>query len=82
VETAFTISGISTFREWLLERRNRRQIPHRLETAGYVPVRNDADTHDGQWKVAGKRQTIYARKELCQRDRIAAANELCREGRR
>jgi hypothetical protein len=71
-----------TFREWLLERRNRRQVPHRLETAGYVPVRNDADTHDGQWKVAGKRQTIYARKELCQRDRIAAAHELCREGRR
>jgi DNA polymerase III delta prime subunit len=70
------------FRAWLLDRKNRRQIPHRLETAGYVPVRNDADKHDGQWKVAGKRQTIYARKELSHHDRIVVANEICREGRR
>ena len=60
-------------RQWLKDPRNRRQIPHRLEAAGYVPVRNDADKHDGQWKVGGKRQTIYARRELSLRDRYLAA---------
>ena len=29
------------FAEWLRDRRNCKAIPHRLETAGFVPVRND-----------------------------------------
>jgi Family of unknown function (DUF5906) len=33
------------FAEWLKDRKNRRIIPHRFETVGYVPVRNpDADS--------------------------------------
>lgn len=72
------IYATDSFGEWLKDRRNRRQIPHRLEAAGYVPVRNDADKHDGQWKVGGKRLTIYARRELSKRDQIAAAAKLCR----
>jgi hypothetical protein len=81
---AVTIADIisranESFAEWLRDRRNSRQIPHRLESAGYVRVRNDADKHDGQWKVAGKRQTIYARVELSVRDRIAAAHKLSLE---
>jgi hypothetical protein len=65
------------FREWLLDRRNRRQIPHRLETAGYAAIRNDAAS-DGLWKVSGRRQVIYARKELPLRDQLAAASALSR----
>jgi hypothetical protein len=61
---------------WLCERRNARQIPHRLEAVGYTAVRNDADAHDGRWRVNGKRQMIYARKELPTRERIAAARRL------
>jgi hypothetical protein len=68
-----------TFAEWLRDRRNRRQVPHRLETAGYVPIRNDAAS-DGLWKVEGKRQAIYARNVLSVRDRIDAATRLCRGG--
>jgi Family of unknown function (DUF5906) len=68
------------FAEWLQEPRNRRQMPHRLGDVGYVPVRNDAAV-DGLWKVFGKRQAIYGRKELSARDRIAAANALCTGGR-
>lgn len=78
--TDLIIYADESLQEWLKDRRNRRQIPHRLEAAGYVPVRNDADKHDGQWKVGGKRQTIYARRELPVRDRIAAADDLCRKG--
>jgi hypothetical protein len=66
------------FRAWLQDRRSRRQIPHRLEAAGYSPVRNDSAV-DGLWKLGSKRQTIYARKELSVRDRIVAATTLCRE---
>ena len=64
------------FRLWLKDPKNRRQMPHRLETAGYVPARNDADKHDGQWKVSGKRQTIYARRELSRANRILPAQAL------
>lgn len=67
-----------TFREWLKDRRNRRQISYRMESAGYVAVRNGADRHDGQWKVDGKRQTVYARRELSVRDRLVAAAGRCR----
>lgn len=79
--TDITAYANDDFRAWLRDRRNRRQIPHRMETAGYIPVRNDADKHDGQWKVDGKRQTVYARRELSVRDRIAAAAQLCRQER-
>jgi hypothetical protein len=65
-----------SFGEWIRDRRNRRAIPHRLETAGYVAVRNPSDTRDGQWRVGGKRQTIYAKSTLSGRDRFAAAATL------
>ncbi len=63
------------FRDWLKERRNRRQIPHRMEVAGYVPVRNAGAT-DGHWKIDGRRQSVYARKELSPRDQLAAVTSL------
>jgi len=63
------------FKDWLQERRNRRQIPHRFDTAGYVPVRNDA-AKDGLFKIRGKRSVVYAKKDLSKRDRIEATNEL------
>lgn len=83
---AVTLTDLATyatdgFREWLQDRRNRRQIPHRLETAGYSPVRNDM-ANDGLWKIGGKRQAVYARRDLPERDRIVAASKLAREGGR
>ena len=68
------------FSEWLSERKNRRVIPHRLEKCGYVPVRNSADKVDGLWKVRGKRQVIYGRKELTLHDQLTAVRKLI-EGR-
>jgi hypothetical protein len=63
------------FRDWLKDRRNRRQIPHRFERCGYVQVHNDACA-DGLWVIHGKRQVIYAKAELTPRDRLLAAYEL------
>jgi hypothetical protein len=64
------------FRAFLEERRNARAIPYRLESVGYVSVRNETDKRDGLWKVGNKRCVIYARKELLLRDRHAAATAL------
>lgn len=63
------------FRLFLIDRRNSRKIPHRLEQCGYVAVRNSAAT-DGLFKVGGKRCAIYARHDLSPRDQQAAANRL------
>ncbi len=70
-----------TLSQWLQDRRSRRQIPHRLESVGYVPVRNSA-ADDGLWKIGGKRQAIYAKKDLSVCEQIAAASELVKSGRR
>jgi hypothetical protein len=59
------------FSDWLLDRKNARRIPHRLEACGYIAVRNSS-AKDGQWKVDGKRQAIYAKASLSLRDRAAA----------
>jgi hypothetical protein len=63
------------FVDWLTERKNRRAIPHRLETAGYVVVRNDS-AKDGLWKIRGRRQVVYAKSTLSIRDRMGAAGQL------
>jgi hypothetical protein len=57
-----TISRIAaqatvSFRDWLLDRRNARQVPHRFEECGYVAVRNDAAT-SGLWVIDGRRQVV------------------------
>jgi hypothetical protein len=61
--------------DWLDDRKNRRAIPHRLESCEYTPVRNDA-AKDGLWKIQGARQVVYARQDLSIRDRINAAQKL------
>ena len=66
------ITSDTSLAEWLADRKNRRVIPYRLEQCGYVPVRNP-DAQDGLWKLAGKRQAIYAIASLGLRDQIEAA---------
>jgi hypothetical protein len=66
--------------EWMGDRRNRRQIPHRLESAGYIPVRNPA-ADDGLWKFMSGRKVVYGRRDQSERDRHAAVAALIRSGR-
>jgi hypothetical protein len=63
------------FADWLRDRRNSRQIPHRLRACGYVLVRNP-DAKDGFWKVQGVRQRIYGRLDRSAAERLAAARSL------
>jgi hypothetical protein len=53
-------SADGSFAEWLRDRRNKRQIPHRLEDCGYLPVRNDT-AKDGLWRINGRREAVLAR---------------------
>lgn len=65
--------GLPTdFGQWLLDRKNRRVIPHRFEACGYVAVRNP-DAEDGLWKLDGRRQVIYAKARLALREQFRAA---------
>ena len=79
--SAVTISRIATsapaeFAVWLNDRKNRRNISHRMKNCGYVPVRNEFDKHDGQWRINGKRQTVYARENLSKQEQVEAATRL------
>jgi hypothetical protein len=75
IAAAEFIPNVREFVAWIKDRKNRRLIPHRLESCGYVPVRNDGAT-DGLWKINGKRQAVYGRTDLPLRDRIGAARKL------
>jgi hypothetical protein len=62
--------------DWM-SRNQRGGIDHRFENNGYVRIANTG-TKDGRWKVNGKNEVVYGRKDLSERDRfgaIAALNE-------
>jgi hypothetical protein len=61
--------------EWLLDRRNRRALPHRMERCGYVSTRNP-DAKDGLWKLGRERQVVYAKASLSPKDQLAAVQKL------
>ena len=63
------------FYTWLRDGKNRRNIPHRLEQCGYIPVRNDA-ADDGLFKINNRRQAVYARTGLSFRGRLEAVRKL------
>jgi hypothetical protein len=63
------------FAEWLGDRKNARMVPHRMEECGYIPHRN-AGAADGLWKISGRRQVIYVKKELSERDASTAVRKL------
>jgi hypothetical protein len=80
VTLAQIIDAASTYNrdgiaDWLKDRKNRRVIPHRLEGAGYTPVRNP-DAEDGLFKMLGRRQAVYAPHTLSPPQQLGAARAL------
>ena len=63
------------FAGWLNDRKNRRQIPHRMEQCRYVAVRNPT-AGSGLWQIRGARQVVYAKKDLSINERHRAAQNL------
>jgi hypothetical protein len=70
-----TAAAMGEAAEWLLDRRNRRALPHRLERCGYVSV-NNPEAKDGLWKLNDVRQVIYAKASLSPQQQITAARKL------
>jgi hypothetical protein len=68
-------SATGDISEWLMNRGNRRAIPHRLARCGYVVAPNPDRRKDGLWKCDGRRQAVYARANLSANERLAAAKE-------
>ena len=60
--------------EWLRDRKNRRTLPHRLASCGYLPVAGPAES--GLWTINNKRQTVYGRLDLTPARRVEAAVAL------
>jgi hypothetical protein len=60
--------------EWLLDRRHRRSIPHRMERCGYIAYRNP-NADDGLWKINGRRQTLYVQTSLTPQQRAQAVQD-------
>jgi hypothetical protein len=56
----------ATVLNWLNDRKNWNTIPYRLDQCGYTRVHNDR-AKDGLWKIAGRRQAIYAHKDLARK---------------
>jgi hypothetical protein len=67
--------GYSEFGDWLRDRKNRRKIPHRMETCGYVVVPNP-EAVDGVWKISGVRHTLYGKASLTSAARLRAARKF------
>jgi hypothetical protein len=65
--------------EWLMNRKNRRVIPHRMERCGYMPVRNP-DADDGLWRFGETRRVIYAKTALSLAQQLKAAKTIRDEG--
>jgi hypothetical protein len=61
--------------EWLMDRKNRRALPHRLERCGYAAVKNP-DAKDGLWKIKDERQVVYAKTSLSSAEAQATALQL------
>src|SRR4029077_11689421 len=59
---------------WLNDRKNRRSLPHRMSSCGYLPVASGAP--DRLWVMQGKRQRVYSVRDFSPEKRFAAATEL------
>jgi hypothetical protein len=64
--------GIS---EWLLDRRNRRAIPHRMERCGYTSLHKPR-TKEGLWKLQGTRQRVYVKLGMTEAEHAATLKLL------
>ena len=69
--------GDSQLRLMFEDAKLRRAIPKRLAECGYVAVTNpDARESGGRWRMPSGKTTIYARQELTEPDRLAAARQI------
>ncbi len=66
------------FAQRLKDRKYIGLIPSWFDKAGYERIKNPS-SEQGLWRVGGKKQMIYAKKDLSYRDQISAAEELVKK---
>lgn len=66
------------FSDWLLDRKNSRQIPHRLEKCGYVAARSP-HAKDGLWVISKRRCVVYVKASIPMATRHIAAQSLAEQ---
>jgi hypothetical protein len=79
IVTGATRHNLMDLERDLTDRKNRRSIPHQMERAGYVAVRNP-NADDWHFKVTGKRCVIYAQSALTLADQLRAAQKRMTTG--
>lgn len=67
-----------SFADWLLDRKNSRQIPHRLEKCGYVAFRSP-HAKDGLWVIEKRRCVVYVKASIPMTARYLAAQNLAEQ---
>jgi hypothetical protein len=63
------------FKVWLCDRKSSRAILYRLEDCGYETVRNP-DATDGLWRISGKRQVVYGKRDLSLQEKLKATRGM------
>lgn len=66
------------FADWLQDRKNSRQIPHRLEKCGYVATRSPY-AKDGMWVIEKYRRVVYVKASIPVAGRAEAARLLAEQ---
>jgi Family of unknown function (DUF5906) len=84
IPDAVTVTNVinrstTEFADWLKDRKNRRNIPHRFEACGYIPVRNP-DATDGLWKVGSRRVVVYGKATLTFHEQLDAVKRVAAGG--
>lgn len=69
----------SPLHDWLIDRKSRRALPHRLERCDYAPVRNP-DASDGLWRHSGSRQVIYCKTGFALPEQLVMARDMVARG--
>jgi hypothetical protein len=80
------ITPSNSFANWLDERKNRKSFAHRLESCGYVSVRNEECGGHNRWRYRISNNgnsilrevSVYAKTKLVPAVRVKAARELVR----
>jgi hypothetical protein len=57
------------------DKKNARKIPHMLMRIGFEILKNPYSTKDGRWVIAGRKEFLYADRNLPYAERIALANK-------
>jgi hypothetical protein len=65
-----------SFACFLGDRKNLRTVGYRFEAADYIRVPNPGHSQKGLWKIRGRYQTVYAKRQLTENERLSAVRGL------